>query len=318
MPEVRSRIARVLLVAGLAGVAPPLLASPATARAFDSCHSVAQVALRSCQNGAHSDRWLATGGCDNLPDATARKACTQQAASDAKDSSTTCTDQRAARQAVCGRLGAAPYTPAIDPANFVATIDNPLFPLPPGKTFVYEGDTAKGHEHDEFFVTHNTKVIMGVTCVEVHDTVQLAGDLTEDTLDWFAQDRDGNVWYFGENSRQLERGLFLGVEGSWIGGVDGAQPGIVMKAHPAIGDFYRQEYLLGVAEDIAEVVSLTDTATVSFPPGTFTNVLKTHETAPLEPDASENKYYAAGVGNILTVDLETGERSELTQILDTP
>jgi hypothetical protein len=254
----------------------------------------------------------------SLPDATKRKACTRRAATDTQDALKTCQDQHTARETVCGRLGAAPYVPSIDPANFVGTIGNPFFPLTPGKTFVYEGETAQGHEHDEFAVTCNTKMILGVTCIEVHDTVHLAGDLTEDTLDWFAQDKDGNVWYFGENSKQLAGGLFLGVEGSWIGGVDGAQPGIVMKAHPAIGDFYRQEYLLGVAEDMAEVVSLTDTAMVPFPPGMFSNVLKTKETSPLEPDASENKYYAMGVGNILTVDLVTGEKSELTQIIDTP
>jgi hypothetical protein len=309
---------RAILVAGIACATWSMFTAPATAKAFNSCHSISQAALRSCLPGARSDDWLALGRCDNLPDASARKTCASQARMDGQDAGMTCRSQHSAREAVCARLGAAPYAPTIDPANFVATIDNPFFPLPPGKTFVYEGDTAQGHEHDEFAVTHNTKVILGVTCIEVHDTVHLAGDLTEDTLDWFAQDTDGNVWYFGENSKQLAGGLFLGVEGSWIGGIDGAEPGIVMKAHPAVGDFYRQEYLLGVAEDMAEVVSLTDTATVPFPPGAFSNVLKTLETSPLEPDASENKYYAVGVGNILTVDLVTGDRSELTQILDTP
>ena len=96
------------------------------------------------------------------------------------------------------------------PANFVATIDNPFFPLMPGTTFVYEGQTAAGLELDEFAVTHNTKAILGVTCVEVHDTVTVDGELTEDTLDWFAQDSDGNVWYFGENSKELDDGLIAG------------------------------------------------------------------------------------------------------------
>src|SRR5206468_1548653 len=116
--------------------------------------------------------------------------------------------------AVCKRLGGAPYDPGIDPANFVATIDNPYFPLQPGTTFVYEGQTADGLERDEFFVSHVTRVIFGVTCTEVHDTVHVNGQLTEDTLDWFAQDKDGNVWSFGENSEELAGGLVTSLAGS--------------------------------------------------------------------------------------------------------
>jgi hypothetical protein len=319
MPDVRRMpFTCTIAIAGLIEAASLIFTTPAGARAFNACHSISQAGLRAGQAGAQSDKSLSIGRCDNLPGAMARRTCASQAAADAQDALKTSRDQHTAREAVCKRLGAAPYAPAIDPANFVTVVDNPFFPLPPGKTFIYEGDTTQGHEHDEFAVTRNTKVILDVTCVEVHDTVQLAGDLTEDTLDWFAQDKDGNVWYFGENSKQLAGGLVLGVEGSWIGGVDGAEPGIVMKAHPAIGDFYRQEYLLGVAEDMAEVVSLTDTVTVPFSPGMFSSCLKTKETSPLEPDASENKFYAANVGNILTVDLVTGDRSELTQIIDVP
>src|SRR5262249_27205766 len=149
----------------------------------------------------------------------------------------------------CSRLGTAAYDPAIAPANFVAGIDNQFFPLVPGTTFVYEGQTPDGLEHDEFAVTHNTRVILGVTCIEVHDTVTTDGVLTEDTLDWFAQDTDGNVWYFGENTHELEDGLISTIDGTFMAGVDGAKPGIVMEAHPAIGDFYRQEFALANAED---------------------------------------------------------------------
>ena len=141
-------------------------------------------------------------------------------------------------------------------------------------------------------MTHNTKVILGVTCIEVHDTVMVDGELTEDTLDWFAQDSAGNVWYFGENSKELEDGLVVSLEGSWMAGVDGAKPGIVMKASPAVGDFYRQEFSLENAEDLAEVVSLNESVTV--PAGTFNNCLETEETSPLEPDALEHKFYSAG------------------------
>jgi hypothetical protein len=161
------------------------------------------------------------------------------------------------------------YTPVIDPANFVAVVDNPYMPLTPGTTFVYEGNTEKGNEHNEVYVSSETKVIMGVTCVVVKDTVLVDGVLEEKTLDWYAQDKQGNVWYFGEASSEYQNGAVVSTKGSWEAGVDGAQPGIVMEAHPAGGDFYRQEFLLGDAEDLAEVVGLTESVTVPLQPQPF-------------------------------------------------
>jgi len=172
--------------------------------------------------------------------------------------------------------------------------------------------SAEGFEHDEFAVTRNTRVILGVTCVEVHDTVTTDGELTEDTLDWFAQDTDDNVWYFGENTHELEDGLITTIAGTFMAGVNGDKPGIVMKAHPAIGDFYRQEFSLANAEDFADTLSLTESVTV--PAGTFHNCLKSQETTPLETDLLEHKFYAPGIGNVLTVDATTGDRVELVRI----
>jgi hypothetical protein len=184
-------------------------------------------------------------------------------------------------------------------------------------TFVYEGTVTEnpgGFEHVEFIVTHTTRVILGITCVEVHDKRFLNGHLVEDTRDWFAQDDAGTVWYFGENTTLVDdRGLPIDLSGTWTVGVDGAQPGIIMEAHPAIGDFYRQEFLLGEAEDVAEVSSLTETVTVPFPPGTFNNCLKTTESAPIAPGDVSPKFYFAGVGNLLTVE-PNGDRSELVRI----
>jgi hypothetical protein len=161
-------------------------------------------------------------------------------------------------------------------------------------------------------VTHNTRVISGVTCIEVRDTVFTDGVPTEDTLDWFAQDRDGNVWYFGENTHELEDGLISTIDGTFMAGVNGDKPGIIMKAHPAVGDFYRQEFSLGNAEDFAETVSLTESVTV--PAGSFHHCLRSQETTPLETDLLEHKFYAPGVGNVLEIDVHSGERIELIQI----
>ncbi len=288
-----------------------LLNGHAAAEPMGACQLTANAVLRSCRRAAQSDYWLALAKCDNLASPAAQD-CRKQASADLKDARQSCREQSAVRQAACGRLGEGRYDPVINPSNFVAQIDNPYFPLAPGTTFIYEGQTAQGFEHDEFAVTQSTRVILGVTCVEVHDTVTLDGALSEDTLDWFAQDNEGNVWYFGENTHELEDGLITTIEGTFMAGVDGDKPGIIMKAHPAIGDFYRQEFSLANAEDFAETVSLTESVTV--PAGSFNNCLKSKETTPLETDLLEYKFYAPGVGNVLTIDARTGDREALVQI----
>jgi hypothetical protein len=186
------------------------------------------------------------------------------------------------------------YAPTIDPADFVAVIDNPYLPLAPGARWVYETTTASGTERNVVEVTNQTRAIMGVTTVVVHDTVAVGGVITEDTFDWYAQDQAGNVWYFGEDTREFEHGIAVSAKGSWEGGIDGAQPGIVMKAAPAVGDRYRQEYDAGNAEDKAKVLSLDATVTVPF--GRFDGVLVTRDYSPLEPTQIEHKSYARGIG----------------------
>jgi len=200
------------------------------------------------------------------------------------------------------------YQPAIDPADFVASIDNQYMPLFPRDTFVYEGDTGEGLEHIEVEVLNEKREVMGVQCTVVLDTVTIDGEVVEVTYDWYAQDKEGNVWYFGEDSGEYEGGKLVGTQGSWEAGVDGAQPGIVMPAQPVVGEEYRQEYYEGEAEDMAEVVSLDETESVAA--GSFTGCLKTKEWTPLEPGVVEFKYYAPGIGLIL----ETAGESESQRI----
>lgn len=210
---------------------------------------------------------------------------------------------------VLGEKDAA-YSPSIDKANFVKAIDNPYFPLKPGTKFVYEGVRSEGKEHNEVQVTNETKEIIGVNCVVVRDNVTLNGKLIEKTLDWYAQDKNGNVWYFGEDAKEYENGTIIGTKGSWEAGVDGAKPGIVMEAKPQVGNTYRQEYYKGAAEDMAEVLSLNES--VSVPYGSFKKCLMTKEWTGLDPGVVENKYYATGIGPIMTAMVEGGsERTEL-------
>jgi hypothetical protein len=278
----------------------------------DACKATSQVAQRSCQSGAESDYALALGNCDNVADPAERKTCQQQALADLKDAQQICSDQFVARQELCDRLGGAPYDPVIDPANFGGPIDNPYYPLTPGRTLTYEAHTADGLKRNVVATTHNTRVIDGVTCVEVHDVVFISGAVVENTLDWFAQDKEGNVWYFGESTEEIADGLVTSVEGSFMAGVGGAKPGIIMEAHPAVGDLYRQEFVLGQGEDTEEVVGLDETVTIRF--GTFEHCVHIKETTALEPAIVVNDFYAPGIGPVLDIEGPPDERLELVRI----
>jgi hypothetical protein len=226
----------------------------------------------------------------------------------------------AACLAVAVGSGAAAALPAggnavrvVDPRDFVRVIDNEYLPLRPGTAFVYTGTAEGEHERNVVSVTRRTKEILGVTCVVVLDTVTVDGRPAERTFDWYAQDRRGNVWYFGEDSRDFEDGRWVRSDGSWEAGVDGAEPGIVMKAHPRPGDTYRQEHYAGHAEDRARVVGTI--ASLSVPYATFERVLVTKEWTPLEPGVVEKKYYARGVGFVKSVMVEGGsEHVELVAV----
>src|SRR6266508_367450 len=196
-------------------------------------------------------------------------------------------------------VGAKPFL-QLDPGNFVSEVTNPYFPLDPGTTFIYQGETEGAPTRDVMTVTSDTKVILGVTTIVVHDQAYEDGVLVEDTFDWYAQDKAGNVWYFGEDTKELdENGNVISTEGSWEAGVDGAEPGIIMLVHPQVGDRYYQEFYPGVAEDQAKVLSLDASVCVAY--GCFNNILVTKDWTQLEPGVVENKYYAKNVGFILAV-----------------
>ena len=200
------------------------------------------------------------------------------------------------------------YNPTIDPTKFKTKVDNPLFPLVPGQKRVYRAGPT-GTERVEITVESTTKQILGITTTVLHDVHTVAGEPIEDTIDWYAQDVDGNVWYMGENTKELAGGKVTSTHGTWTAGVDGAKPGIVVQAKPKVGQKYRQEYYACEAEDFGEVLALAESVTV--PSGTYTGCLRTHDYTPLEPAINEEKYYCPGIGNVLSVDVATNEREEL-------
>ncbi len=189
------------------------------------------------------------------------------------------------------------WNPTIVPANFVSQVDNPYFPLNSWRAMSYSGTAKEGTETLVIEVTGGTKVILGVTTTVVLETARLNGSVIEIAENWFAQDRDGNVWYFGESTRDFVNGVVVSTAGSWEAGVAGARPGIIMMANPATGDTYFQEFAPGVAEDMATVTSITRTATALG--RTYTGVLVTKEWTPLEGNSVEHKSYAPGIGLIL-------------------
>jgi hypothetical protein len=194
-------------------------------------------------------------------------------------------------------IGAAPYRPQIVPSEFLqGKVDNSYFPLVPGTVLKYAEESGGETTENEITVTHDTKEIMGVKCVVVHDTVTEKGRLKEDTYDWYAQDKQGTVWYFGEATREFKAGGAVSTKGSWEAGVTG-QPGIIMPGDPKPGKPYRQEYSPKNAEDMGQIIAVGETVRV--PAGTFSDCLKTKDWSLLER-GSENKWYARGVGVVKT------------------
>ena len=194
-----------------------------------------------------------------------------------------------------GKSGARSYAPHIDPAQFGTKVDNPFFPLVPGTRFGFH-ETGDGKTFiNEVTVLPETKVIMGVTCVVVHDVVKDGETIKEDTYDWYAQDKKGNVWYFGEDTKEFLPTGGTKTEGSWEAGVGKNQPGILMPGHPAPGKPFRQEYGPGHAEDMGQVIATSESVTVPY--GSFTGCVRTKEWSLLEP-GTDKKWYARGVGFI--------------------
>jgi hypothetical protein len=203
-------------------------------------------------------------------------------------------------------------TPPFDPDSFVVRVDHPWFPLVPGTVFAFAGRSDEGTETDTVEVTRDTKTIFGVVTTAVHDRVTAGGKLVEDTWDRYAQDRAGNVWYFGEDTKEYRGGKVVSTGGSWEAGKNGAKAGIVMLARPQVGDMYRQEDAPGTAEDLAKVERLA--ASVQVPYGRFSGALQTAERNPLERGSRELKYYVKGVGVVLEVDEQEHERIELVSV----
>lgn len=290
------------------------------------CSSAAVALQQACAVDAVDDLLGSTAICADILDAQDQADCQAEAAVAREEKDAECDEIFDARLALCEALDDMPHEPMFGPsfaANFVNPLEigvtvtaNPWFPLRTGNRWVYAGDG----ESIEVEVSGETKLIEGITCVVVVDTATEDGVVVEITRDWYAQDVSGNVWYCGEIARNFE--VFEGdvppepelvdIDGSWKSGREGAEAGILLPFSPNVGDIIRQEVLFGEAEDVVEILSIT--ATETSPGGACAgDCLMTADTTPLEPDVEENKFYAPGIGLIVEIDLETGDRVELVE-----
>ena len=279
-----------------------------------ACTLTAQDALQSCRREAAEEYFIHTGNCRNIAAGPERAACwdeAMEARSEARE--VECQDVHRARLEVCALVGEQRYDPLLDPADFLDPADipanpNPYFPLVPGNEWVYQNPD----ETITVTVLSGTRIVSGIKVVIVRDVVRDAdGRLVEHTNDWYAQHVNGDIWYMGELARNYERGRLHNLDGSWEAGREFAKPGILVRAQPEVGQVIRQEMLLGEAEDIAEVISLTGTE-AAVGSSCENNCLVNRESTPLEPDVSELKYYAPGIGLIVELDPVSGDRLELT------
>ena len=191
------------------------------------------------------------------------------------------------------RAAAGSYNPRIDPADFQPVVDNPYFPLVPGSVFEYAGHSGREPFRIVVRVTAETKTILGIPCVVVHETVTQAGTVREESDDWYAQDHQGRVWYFGEATRRFRADGTSETKGSWQAGQGDARPGLVFEKNPVPGRFARLEYAPGSAEELAEVVSVNDSTRV--PSGRSFHCIRVRQWSRLEP-GMQMKWYAKGVG----------------------
>ena len=203
----------------------------------------------------------------------------------------------------------------LHPADFTTDVNNPYWPMEPRTRWTYREIDEEGRELKVVVVvtTERKEIANGITARVVRDVVTQDGELVEDTKDWYAQDSEGNIWYLGENTAELEDGRIKTRAGSFEAGVDGALPGIIMPADPQVGMKYRQEYYEGEAEDNGEILSLDEMAEVPF--GQFDGVLMTKDTIAIEPDVLEFKLYARGIGPVLVLGVSGGGgREELIDV----
>jgi hypothetical protein len=297
------------------------------------CSATAQALFNACINDLEDNNWVALAICTNEPDDKDRTQCLADAKRERRDNGQLCREQLAGRRNACKSLGEDRYDPEFEPALFdanFANLTNPnrYFPLEIGDRWEFRSATQSTIVQ----VLNQTKLIDEVRCIVVRDQVTEDGDLIESTNDWFAQAKDGSVWYCGEETGSFEsfkgdrprKPELVNIDGSFKAGRDGDKPGIIFQATPAKGQMYVEESSLTNAEDVTRVLSINysygkDPALDKSVPAKLARLLcandcvVTKNFSLLEPGAFERKYYAPGIGVFLEIDLDGGEVVQLVK-----
>jgi hypothetical protein len=315
-------LAATFLLAGLTAGTPRAEAG----QTDSNCSQTSRLMRKACNAELRDDYLVEFGKCLNEATKRDQRRCERRVQQTVADSQAECADQFEVRQDVCRAVGQAPYDPSFLSDDFdtdlaTLTTPNPLFPLSVG----YHWMLSDGAETIDIEVLDETKLISGVTCFVIRDTVSVNGELVEDTNDWFAHAKDGAVWYCGEEVKDYESfdgdlpklAELISIDGSFKVGRDGARPGVSFPALPEVGSVYRQEFSLGNAEDVAEILA-TDYSYGTNPeldllvPEALADMLCNNdcvvvlEYSPLDPGALGRKYYAPGIGFFLETAPEEG------------
>jgi hypothetical protein len=299
-----------------------------------SCSDTAFFQFKACASEVVDEFYVAQAICTNISDREEREDCFAEATASRMEGRDLCGAQRDAREDLCEALGEDRYDPEFDPADFDddftnLTTPNPYRPLDIGFHWEYAG----GDETIVVEVLDETKLIEGVTCIVVNDRVEIGGELVEDTDDWFAQNKNGDTYYCGEEVKDFESfdgddprlPELVAIDGSFKWGRDGDKGGIYIGASPTVDAVYRQEFSAGNAEDAVRVLSATysfgsDPELDEFMPPDLAELLcsrsdcvVTGEFSPMHPslDGFALKYYARGIGVFLEVVPVTGETVQL-------
>ena len=297
------------------------------------CSATAQAVFRACSKETLSDYWIGIGICINESDNRDRSECYVDLKESNQEANEECAAQLQARAALCAKVGEGRYDPEFEQTDFDSdfrnlTNPNAYFPLTIGSRWEYRS----ADETNVVRVLDRTKLIDDVRCIVVRDEVFVDGVITEGTNDWFAQAKDGTVWYCGEETAEFE--TFKGdrpmlpelvdIDGSFKADRDGDKPGIIFLANPTPGQFYIEESSLGNAEDATQILSINysfgKNATLDkLVPAQLAqllcknNCVVTKNISPLEPGVVERKYYAPGIGVFLETAPQTGEVSRLVK-----
>jgi hypothetical protein len=297
-----------------------------------NCSTTAVFAYNAAVNDMHKSYWISKGRCLSETNAEIRKNCQEEAYDNFLFDKQQIEDQWEARNDLCREIGEAPYNPIFKSGDFIdfkAVLEqpdllkpNPYFPLVPGNKWIYHALDPENKITEKIVVEvlNSTKEIQGIECIVVQDTVTVVDDSGEDqlielTYDWYAQDLEGNVWYFGEIVENYEDGELDNLDGSWKHGKSFAKAGIKIRSNPKPGNLYRQEFILGEAEDVAQVVSRGQLKIKTVLGEHQKDVLLTKEFTPIEPNTYELKYFVPGIGMVIEEKPDTGEKVKLVQAL---